>query len=77
MDWEAFMTINDTWGYRKSDHDWKSAKTLTHNLIDAAAKGGNYLLNIGPMGDGTIPQPSLDRLDKIGKWVIYFPGGSA
>ncbi|MDO5968774.1 alpha-L-fucosidase [Flavivirga aquimarina] len=69
FDWEACMTINDTWGYRKSDHDWKSAKTLTHNLIDAAAKGGNYLLNIGPMGDGTIPQPSLDRLDKIGKWV--------
>lgn len=69
FDWEACMTMNDTWGYRKSDHDWKSAKTLTHNLIDAAAKGGNYLLNIGPMGDGTIPQPSLDRLDKIGKWV--------
>ncbi|MEO9511890.1 MAG: alpha-L-fucosidase [Flavobacteriaceae bacterium] len=69
FDWESCMTINDTWGYRKSDHDWKPAKTLVHNLIDAAAKGGNYLLNIGPMGDGTIPQPSLDRLEKIGNWV--------
>lgn len=69
MDWEACMTINDTWGYRKSDHDWKSTKTLVHNLIDAAAKGGNYLLNIGPKGDGSIPQPTLERLDKMGKWV--------
>nr|WP_299071724.1 alpha-L-fucosidase [uncultured Allomuricauda sp.] len=69
MDWEACMTINDTWGYRKSDHDWKSVKMLVHNLIDATAKGGNYLLNIGPMGDGTIPQPTLDRLDGVGKWV--------
>jgi alpha-L-fucosidase len=68
-DWEACMTINDTWGYRKSDHDWKSAKTLVDNLIEASAKGGNYLLNIGPMADGTIPQPSLDRLRRIGKWL--------
>jgi len=69
LDWEACMTINDTWGYREVDHDWKSSKTLTHNLIDAAAKGGNFLLNIGPKGDGSIPQPSLDRLHDIGKWV--------
>ena len=69
MDWEACMTINDTWGYRKADDDWKSTETLVHNLIDAAAKGGNYLLNIGPKGDGTIPQPTLDRLGKMGEWV--------
>lgn len=69
FDWETCMTINDTWGYRKSDHDWKSAKTLIHNLIDAAAKGGNYLLNIGPTGEGVIPAPSLERLERMGKWV--------
>lgn len=69
MDWESCMTINDTWGYRKSDYNWKSAKTLIHHLIDAAAKGGNYLLNIGPMGDGTIPQPILNRLEIVGNWV--------
>ena len=33
-------------------HDWKSTETLIRNLVDIASKGGNYLLNIGPAGDG-------------------------
>jgi alpha-L-fucosidase len=68
-DWETCMTMNRTWGYKFYDHDWKSVEMLLTNLIDIASKGGNYLLNIGPKSDGTIPQESIDRLQAIGRWM--------
>ncbi len=68
-DWESCMTMNDTWGFKKSDHNWKSSATLIHNLVDIAAKGGNYLLNIGPTSEGEIPAPSVERLLEMGKWL--------
>ncbi|MDW8308503.1 MAG: alpha-L-fucosidase [Verrucomicrobiales bacterium] len=67
--WESCMTMNDTWGYRKDDHNWKSVETLVRNLIDCASKGGNYLLNVGPTAEGLIPQPSVERLAAIGRWM--------
>jgi alpha-L-fucosidase len=68
-DWETCMTINRTWGYRSYDHDWKSTETLVRNLVDIASKGGNYLLNVGPTSEGLIPEPSIERLREIGKWM--------
>lgn len=69
VDWETCMTMNNTWGYSKHDHDWKSTETLIRNLIDAASKGGNYLLNVGPEPDGTIPAASIERMREIGRWM--------
>lgn len=63
------MTMNTTWGYKSFDNKWKSTETLLHNLIDIASKGGNYLLNVGPTSEGEIPQPSVERLAEIGKWM--------
>ena len=60
--WEVPATLNHTWGYRKDDHDWKSPGDVTFKLVDIVSKGGNYLLNVGPMADGVIPQPSQDVL---------------
>ena len=68
-DWEACMTMNDTWGYKSYDTNFKSTETLLRNLIDIASKGGNYLLNIGPDSKGNVPQPEIDRLHEVGKWV--------
>ena len=68
-DWEACMTINDTWGYKSYDTDFKSTKTLLQNLIDIASKGGNYLLNIGPDSKGNVPPAEVERLQEIGKWL--------
>ena len=68
-DWESCMTMNDTWGFKQNDTNWKSSATLVHNLIDIAAKGGNYLLNVGPTADGLIPQASVERLADMGKWL--------
>ena len=68
-DWETCMTINDTWGYKSYDQNFKSTETLLRNLIDIASKGGNYLLNVGPDAAGEIPGPEIDRLVQIGAWM--------
>ncbi len=67
--WETPATINHTWGYRKDDHDWKSPGQVVFKLVDIVSKGGNYLLNVGPMADGTIPAPSQDVLRTVGRWL--------
>ena len=69
VDWETCMTINTTWGYNQYDHKWKTSEELVRNLIDIASKGGNYLLNIGPKADGTIPQESITSMREIGTWM--------
>jgi len=68
-DWEACMTMNDTWGYKSYDTNFKSAETLLRNLIDIASKGGNYLLNIGPDSKGDVPPAEVERLQQMGKWL--------
>src|SRR5580658_10647318 len=68
-DWEACMTMNDTWGYKSYDTNFKSTETLLRNLIDIASKGGNYLLNIGPDSKGVVPAPEVERLHQIGQWL--------
>ncbi len=68
-DWETCMTMNGTWGFKSYDHNWKSTEMLIRNLVDIASKGGNYLLNVGPTSLGEIPQPSIDRLRRIGQWM--------
>lgn len=69
VDWETPATINDTWGYKTSDHNWKSTPDLLRKLADIASKGGNYLLNIGPTATGEIPAPSIERLSAMGDWL--------
>jgi alpha-L-fucosidase len=69
VDWESCMTMNDTWGYKSYDNNWKSSTMLIQNLVDIASKGGNYLLNVGPTAQGLIPEASVERLQDIGKWM--------
>jgi alpha-L-fucosidase len=67
--WETCMTINGTWGYNKNDLRYKSATDLVRALVDAASKGGNFLLNVGPTPMGTIQPEFEERLRAIGKWL--------
>ncbi len=69
VDWETCMTLNTTWGYSAHDHAWKGDATLIRNLVDIASKGGNYLLNIGPRGDGSVPEESVKSLQAMGAWM--------
>lgn len=68
-DWEIPATLNDTWGWKTDDRHWKSADYLVYRLIDVVSKGGNYLLNIGPLADGSLPPESSERLREVGRWL--------
>ncbi len=67
--WESCMTLNDSWGYQRADDNWKSSKTIIRNLITCVRDGGNYLLNIGPKPDGSIPEESVQVLTEVGNWM--------
>ncbi len=67
--WENCMTMNNSWGYKSFDDRWKSTEKLIRNLIKNVARGGNYLLNVGPKPDGSIPEESIVRLHEVGKWM--------
>jgi alpha-L-fucosidase len=67
--WESCMTLNDSWGYHVSDNAWKTPTVVIKNLITCARDGGNYLLNIGPTGDGSIPEESVKILSTVGDWM--------
>ena len=63
------MTLNDSWGFNRGDDSWKTPKTIVANLANCARGGGNYLLNIGPKPDGSIPEESVTVLETVGKWL--------
>lgn len=67
--WETPATMNDTWGFKTDDHNWKTLPELLHLLVDLASKGVNYLLNVGPTAEGLIPPESVKLLEGIGAWM--------
>ena len=67
--WETCMTLNDSWGFNRYDDAWKTPKVIVDNLATCARGGGNYLLNIGPEPDGSIPPDTLAVLESVGKWM--------
>ncbi len=67
--WETCMTINNTWAYNRNDRNFKSTTELVRALIEAASKGGNFLLNVGPTPDGEIQPEFVERLEQIGAWL--------
>lgn len=66
--WETCMSMGDSWSYVATDN-YKSTNRLIHLLIDIVAKGGNFLLNVGPSPEGTLPQTAVERLQDIGDWL--------
>ncbi len=67
--WETPQTLNGTWGYNRYDQEWKTPANVIQRMVEIVSKGGNYLLNIGPMADGTIPAPSAAVLERVGEWM--------
>ena len=66
---ETCETMNGMWGYKITDQDYKSPKTLIHYLVKAAGKDANLLMNIGPQPDGELPSTALERLSEVGDWM--------
>jgi alpha-L-fucosidase len=69
--WEATRGMSHSFGFNRNDReqDYTPAQTLIGDFIDAVSKNGALLLNVGPMADGTIPQPQADRLKAFGAWL--------
>lgn len=67
--WEACMTLNNHWGYHIADNEWKSPREVVGLLAKAAEGQGNLLLNIGPRGDGSIPEESVRVVKTVGQWL--------
>jgi len=68
-DWEAIPTTNESYGYSKYDNSHKPASFFIQLLAKAASKGGNLLMNIGPMGDGAFDSKDAKILDSISLWI--------
>lgn len=66
--WETAATLNNTWGYKRDEHHYKSVKEILELLCDLMAKGTNLLLNIGPRPDGSLTEETIAILEEIGKW---------
>ncbi len=66
---ETSQTMNDSWGFQLHDGNFKSPSTLIRELVNAAGRNANFLLNVGPMPDGTIQPESVSRLTEIGQWL--------
>jgi alpha-L-fucosidase len=68
---ETDQTMSHSWGYNTEEleSDYKTTGDLVHNLVDAVANASNYVVNIGPRADGTIPEIMADRLRGIGRWL--------
>lgn len=67
--WEAIGTFNNSWGYKSYDQDWKSVDELLYWLLEIVSKGGNYMLNIGPDGQGLVDSKVIENLEKLGDWT--------
>ena len=67
--WESLFTHNDSWGYVPYDKNWRSPNELVHMLVKINAKGGNFLLNVGPQSDGRMPVSSIEVLRRVGEWT--------
>lgn len=69
IDWESCMTVGDKWGYNRYDKKIKPAEELIQKLVECTTKGGNLLLNINPMADGSVPPAVAESLRGLGKWL--------
>ena len=69
MYWETCMNIGSSWGYKSWENRWKSSEDIIRTLLMCAARGGNLLLNVGPDGNGQVPQEAQQCLKTVGEWL--------
>ncbi|MDF2937406.1 MAG: alpha-L-fucosidase, partial [Paenibacillaceae bacterium] len=68
-DWESINTLNDSWGYKVMDTNWKTAEEVLRQMADALSQNGNFVINVGPMGSGAFDPKSIELLEEIGEWM--------
>ncbi|MCD8101517.1 MAG: alpha-L-fucosidase [Alistipes sp.] len=71
--WEGIDVTNDSWGYNWYDTNWKTPETILRTLISTVARGGTFMLNVGPDGDGRVPEAARRSLLSAGRWIARYP----
>jgi len=71
--WESVDTTNDSWAYAWYDEYWKTPKEILRRVIACVARGGTYMLNIGPRSDGSVPERCQRTLRAAGEWIRRYP----
>ena len=71
--WESVDTTNDSWAYAWYDENWKSPQQILERLVACVARGGTYMLNIGPRGDGSVSARCSKALRSAGEWITRYP----
>jgi alpha-L-fucosidase len=66
--WQSCTTFGTSFGYLEGDK-YKSIEDVIHEMIEVISRNGNFLVNIGPKADGTIPAPQVERLRAMGTWL--------
>jgi alpha-L-fucosidase len=66
--WQSCTTFGTSFGYLEGD-SYKSIEGVIHEMIEVVSRNGNFLINIGPRADGTIPEPQVERLRAMGAWL--------
>ncbi len=67
--WEACMTTNDNWGFHAGDQNWKTPRQLVGALAHSVSRGGNFILNMGPRADGSVPGSAQEGFHAVGRWL--------
>ncbi|MGM0377304.1 MAG: alpha-L-fucosidase [Bacteroidota bacterium] len=67
--WQSPGTVAHSWGYHRTDTEWKSTTTLLKALSGNVSLNGNYMLNIGPKANGKVPHEISQRLREMGQWL--------
>ena len=67
--WQTPATMQNSWAYHGKDYNWKPSSRMLRYLVNNTSMGGNYLLNVGPKADGTLPVPAIRRLREMGAWL--------
>jgi hypothetical protein len=66
--WQSCTTFGTSFGFLEGDQ-YKSIADVIHEMIEVISRNGNFLVNIGPKADGTIPAPQVERLWAMGEWL--------
>ncbi|MDQ1913957.1 alpha-L-fucosidase [Paenibacillus sp. GD4] len=69
QDWESIATLNDSWGYKAADNNWKTSEAVLRQMLDVLSLNGNFVINVGPTGDGAFDPKSVELLKTIGDWM--------
>ena len=71
--WEGIDVMQVGWGFSREDHEWKSPEYVLRTLLSTVARGGTFMMNVGPDHLGRIPEPAQESLRKAGQWVKKYP----